>query len=146
MVNRVFAIMFDRLASNNNIKDSMNIDRVNSELCHQISMIVLHELSDPRVDGSLLTVMEVRTTADLKYAKVFVSYMGDADRSAEVFDGLNSSANYIRQLLKSRVKIRTLPALTFVQDTSIAYAAHMNEVIAKATATIRTEEDDDATD
>ena len=109
-------------------------------------MIVLHELNDPRVDGSMLTVMEVRTTADLKYAKVYVSYMGDPARKHDVFEGLNSSANYIRQLLKSRVKIRTLPALTFIEDTSIAYAAHMDKVIADATATIRTEEDDDATD
>jgi len=121
----------------------MNLDRVNSELQHQISLIVLHELNDPRVDGSLLTVMEVRTTADLKYAKVFVSYMGDPSKSAETFEGLNHCAGYIRQLLKTRVKIRTLPTLTFIEDTSIAYAAHMSKVIEEAKATIRTEEDDD---
>ena len=108
-------------------------------------MIVLHELSDPRVDGSLLTVMEVRTTADLKYAKVYVSYMGDPAKSKDTFEGLNHCANYVRQLLKSRVKIRTLPALTFIEDTSIAYAAHMSKVIDEATSTIRSE-DDDATD
>lgn len=124
----------------------MNIDRVNSELMHQISKILLHELSDPRVDGSMLTVMEVRTTADLKYAKVFVSYMGEESKREDTFAGLNHCANYVRQLLKTRVKIRTLPALTFVCDTSIQYAAHMNKIIAQATATIRTqpEEEEDA--
>ena len=106
-------------------------------------MIVLHELNDPRVDGSMCTVMEVRTTADLKYAKVYVSYMGDPQKSADTFAGLNHCAGYIRQLLKTRVKIRNLPTLTFVEDTSIAYAAHMTKVIDEATATIRTQEDDD---
>lgn len=124
----------------------MNIDRVNSELCHQISMIVLHELNDPRVDGSMLTVMEVRTTADLKYAKVYVSFMGDPEDAEATFEGLNHCANYIRQLLKTRVKIRTLPALTFIRDTSIAYAAHMTKIIDEATSTIRNEEDDDGED
>ncbi len=109
-------------------------------MLHQISMIVLHELSDPRVDGSMLTVMEVRTTADLKYAKVYVSYMGEPQNAKATFEGLNHCANYIRQLLKTRVKIRTLPTLTFVEDTSIAYAAHMSKVIEEATSTIK---DDD---
>lgn len=121
----------------------MNIDRVNSELCHQISKILLHELNDPRIDGSMLTVLEVRTTADLKYAKVYVSYMGEDSKATETFEALNHSANYIRQLLKSAVKIRTLPALTFIRDTSLAYAAHMSQVIDAATATICTQSDDD---
>ena len=121
----------------------MNIDRVNSELCHQISKILLYELNDPRIDGSKLTVLEVRTTADLKYAKVYVSYMGDESKAAETFEALNHCANYIRQLLKTAVKIRTLPALTFVHDTSLAYAAHISQVIDAATATIRTQPDDD---
>jgi ribosome-binding factor A len=109
-------------------------------------MIVLHELKDPRIDGSMLTVMEVRTTADLKYAKVYVSYMGDPGKRVETFAGLNHCAGYIRQQLKTRVKIRTLPALTFIEDTSIAYAAHITKVIDDATATIRTEEQDDGAD
>lgn len=118
----------------------MNLDRVNSELCHQISKILLYELGDPRIDGSKLTVLEVRTTADLKYAKVFVSYMGAENKAKETFDALNHSAAYVRQLLKSSVKIRTLPSLTFVHDTSIAYAAHISKVIDAATATMAPEE------
>lgn len=124
----------------------MNIDRVNSELMHQISMILLHELNDPRVDGSMLTVMEVRATADLKYAKVYVSYMGDEARRKDAFEGLNHCAGYVRQLLKTRVKIRTLPALTFVEDNSITYAQHMNEVIDAANAGAHTEDTDDGSD
>lgn len=120
----------------------MNLDRVNSELAHQISLILLHELKDPGITG-MLTVMEVRTTADLKYAKVFVSYMGDDDKRDATFAALNRSAGYVRQLLKTRVRIRTLPALTFVCDTSIAYAAKMSKLIDDATATITTEPDDD---
>ena len=118
----------------------MNLDRVNSELAHQISKILLSEINDPRVAG-MLTVMEVRTTPDLKYAKVFVSYMGDEDKAKETFAALDSCSNYVRQLLKTRVKIRTLPALTFVRDTSIAYAAKMSKIIDEAVKTISTEPD-----
>lgn len=120
----------------------MNLDRVNSELAHQISKIILNELNDPRISG-MLTVMEVRTTADLKYAKVYVSYMGDEDKAKETFDALSSGANYVRQLLKNRVKIRTLPSLTFVRDTSIEYASKMSKIIDEAVKTISTTPDEE---
>lgn len=120
----------------------MNIDRVNSELLHQISHILLHELHDPRITG-MLTVMEVSTTPDLKYAKVYVSYMGDEEAQKPTFDALNHSAGYIRNLLKTRVKIRTLPALTFLVDNSIKYASHMSRVIDDAMATVSPLEDED---
>ncbi|MBQ9146054.1 MAG: 30S ribosome-binding factor RbfA [Clostridia bacterium] len=120
----------------------MNLDRVNSELAQQISKILLYELKDPRIHG-ILTVMEVRTTADLKYAKVYVSYMGEEALAEETFVGLNHCAGYVRNQLKSRVKIRMLPTLTFIRDTSIAYASHISKVIDDATAHCAPQEDDD---
>ncbi len=112
----------------------MNIDRVNSELQRQISDIIMHELKDPRVSG-FLTVLGVKTTQDLKYAKVFISYFGDEDKRKGVFEGLNSSAGYIRSLLKTRVKMRTLPELRIIEDNSSEYAFRINKVINEANKT-----------
>jgi len=109
----------------------MNIDRVNSELAKQIGQIIQYELNDPRLSG-LLTVMEVRTSDDLSYAKVFVSYYGELDKEEGTFKTLQSCAGHIRSLLRTRVRLRNIPQLQIVKDTTLAFAEKINNVIDKA--------------
>ncbi len=108
-----------------------NINRVNSELQKQISEIILFELKDPRITG-MLTVTEVQTSNDLKYAKVFVSYFGEEEHRKDVYTALDSSANYIRNLLKTRIRIRYIPSLKIIEDRSAEYSVHINSIIDKA--------------
>ena len=49
-------------------------NRTAEDLKREIAAIV-RELKDPRVRGTLITVMRVETSSDLSYAKVFVSSM-----------------------------------------------------------------------
>ncbi|NCA66928.1 MAG: 30S ribosome-binding factor RbfA [Clostridia bacterium] len=116
-----------------------NIDRVNSELQKHISEIIMHELRDPRLCG-ILTVIEVRTTNDLSYARVHVSYYGDEDKRKAVFDALKSSVNYIRRLLKTRVLLRNIPTLQIVEDTSAEYSVRISKIIDEATKNLKDDE------
>lgn len=109
----------------------MNIDRVNSELAKQIGYVINNKLNDPRISG-MLTVTEVVTTRDLKYATVYVSYYGDEAKKEETFDTLNHSANFIRNEVKELVRIRLMPKLTFKPDNSLSYAEKMDKLINKA--------------
>lgn len=120
----------------------MNIERVNSELAKHISSLILFKLKDPRIHGTL-TVTGVETTRDLKFAKVYVSYYGDEAQKEETFEGLNSSANFIRNELKDLVRIRLMPKLTFLPDDSADYARKMDKLIAEATKSMVYFEDDD---
>lgn len=109
----------------------MNIDRVNSELAKQIGYVINNKLNDPRISG-MLTVTEVDTTRDLKYATVYVSYYGDEAKKEETFNTLNHSANFIRNEVKELVRIRLMPKLTFKPDNSLSYAEKMDKLINKA--------------
>lgn len=115
-----------------------NLDRVNAELQKQISEIIMFELKDPRISG-ILTVVDVRTSQDLKHAKVLISYYGDEESRKGVYTALNNSSNYIRRLLKTRVKMRCIPSLMIIEDNSAEYSAHMSQIIAEATKNIRDE-------
>ena len=109
----------------------MNIERINSELLKQLSMIFRYELNDPRLHG-MLTVLEVKTSDDLSHARVYVSYFGDESLATETFEALQSCTGHMRNLLKQRVKMRTIPFLTIIRDNFIDKSQHIADLIDKA--------------
>ena len=109
----------------------MNIERINSELLKQLSMIFRYELNDPRIHG-MLTVMEVKTSDDVTHARVYVSYFGDKSLEKDTFAALESCTGHMRNLLKQRVKMRTVPYLRIIPDSSLDNAMQLTELIDKA--------------
>jgi ribosome-binding factor A len=91
----------------------MRKDRVASVLAREISLILEHELKDPRVD--FLTVTSVDVSPDLKQARVYFSSLGDKAKDHEV---LQHAKGYIRSLLASRVRLRTIPEIEFMIDNT----------------------------
>ena len=109
----------------------MNKERVNSELLKQLSMIFRYELNDPRIHG-MLTVLEVKISDDLSHARVYVSYFGDPQYKEETFDALNNCTGHMRNLLKQRVHMRTIPFLRIIPDGTIEHAQQISELIDSA--------------
>ena len=119
---------------------SNRIGRINEEIQRELSDL-LRTLKDPRVQKTMVSVTHVDTTADLRYAKVFVSVY-DKSLSKEVLKGLKSSGGYLRHELASRLSLRYTPELVFELDHSIEYGAHINELI--SSLDIRQDEEDEA--
>ena len=97
---------------------SHRIERVNTLLRREISDLVQNHLRDPRL-GECLAVTDVKTTADLKSARVFVSSIGGHEDEARVLEALNSAAGFLRSELAKNVRLRRMPELHFVWDASI---------------------------
>jgi ribosome-binding factor A len=102
------------------------IDRVNHELQKLIADAINNDLNDPRITG-LISVLRVETTNDLSYAKVYVSILTADDKVQEVFNAIKSAGNYIRNLVKTGLKIREMPELIFKLDESITYSMTINK-------------------
>ncbi len=107
---------------------SNRIGRINEEIQRELSDL-LRTLKDPRVQGTMLSVTRVDTTADLHYAKVYVSVY-DKDRSREVMKGLRSSGGYLRRELASRLSLRHTPELVWEEDDSITHGARILDILA----------------
>lgn len=106
---------------------SHRLDKVNEEIKKGLSAII-PRLKDPRIPD-FVTVTEVRTSPDLKTAKVYFStLMGD---EKEVLAGLQSSASYARGLLSKAIKIRYTPELIFTIDDSIKYGAFIDQKLSE---------------
>lgn len=109
-------------------KNSHRMVRVNEEVKMELSAIIQREVKDPRID-SLVSVVAVDTTADLKECKVYISVFGDDEKRSQTLDGLHSSAGFIRRELARRLNLRNTPNLHFIMDTSIERGIEMSKLI-----------------
>ncbi len=108
------------MASNN------RMERINSEIKKEISLIINNEISDPRVSG-FVSVLKVQTTQDLKFTKVYISVYNDNKKAA--FDALNKASNYIRKQLARNINLREIPKIIFELDDGIEYSDKINKII-----------------
>jgi len=107
--------------------------RIGQLILRELAQMIQHEVSDPRV--GLVTVSHVDVTADMKYAKVFVTRLSGVDSEQDIdecIQGLTRASGYLRRNLAGRVELRNIPELRFVYDKSLEHGFQMDELIAKA--------------
>ena len=102
--------------------------KIDEEMKRELSSLI-PSLKDPRLSCLLISVTSVLVTKDLKFAKIYVSVFADEEKGKEVIKGLTSSAGFLRREIGMRMGLRYTPEFTFVLDDSIAYGAHINNVI-----------------
>lgn len=106
---------------------SNRIHRINEEIQKELSNL-LRTVKDPRVQDTMISITRVETTPDLRYAKVFVSFLQE-DRAKDAMAGLKSAAGYLRRELGHNLQLRYAPEIVWSLDDSITYGAHMLKLI-----------------
>ncbi len=106
------------------------IDKINEEVKRELSM-VLRELKDSRIP-MMTSVVAVNVTNDLRYAKVYVSVLGDEETKKKALQGLKSAAGFVRREMGRRVQMRITPEFIFELDNSIEHGAYINELLKKS--------------
>ena len=96
------------------------IERVNSLIRQEISELLQRQVKDPRL-GNFIAVTEVSTSPDLKYAKVFISCIGDKHEGQKTLGVLNAAAGFMRTELSRKLRLRRVPELNFCWDDSIEH-------------------------
>ncbi len=109
------------------MSDKNRMNRVDEQLKEEISKIIDQELSDPNLTG-MISVSSVKTTPDLRYARVFVTMIGCKSQK-ENLAILKKSSGYIRTLIAKRVNLRITPELIFEFDESIEYGAKIDKIL-----------------
>lgn len=83
-----------------------------------VSDAISNRLNDPRIEP-LTSITRVEVTADLEFAKVWVSVMGEEPAQRKTLAGLRSAVGYMQKLVAHALSIRTCPRLSFHLDQSI---------------------------
>ena len=109
------------------------IERVNNLFRQEISELLQREIKDPRL-GDFVAVTGVVTSADLKYARVFVSRICEEKERQETLVALAAASGFLRNGLKRRLRLRRIPELCFEWDDSIERGAQMLELIDRVVA------------
>lgn len=122
------------MASNRLGRTNDDIQRVLSDL--------LRRVKDPRVQQGMLSVTRVETTGDLRYAKIWISVLGEVDEKA-FRKGFKSSAGWLRHELGQALSLRYTPELLFELDHSIEYGAHISRMLSELEVPRDTEEEHD---
>jgi ribosome-binding factor A len=126
--------------------------RVDEAIRQVIGEVVAGELKDPRV--GFVTVTDVRTSADLSHARVYVSVLGNdrsegRDRSRETLPfgqhprfgqreatlaGLHSAHGYLQRRVASELRLKRTPTLSFLYDDTTDRAMRLEELLSEPEA------------
>ena len=106
---------------------SNRINRINEEIQKELSAL-LRTVKDPRVQDTMISITRVETTPDLRYTKVYVSFLQE-ERVKDAMAGLKSAAGYLRRQLGHNLQLRYSPEIVWSEDDSITYCARMLKLI-----------------
>lgn len=104
--------------------------RISEFLKEQISQVILHKLSDPRL--GFVTVTKVETAPDIKSAKVYVSVLGDDAVVRRTMRGLKDASGYIQAEVASKLSTRYIPVLSFYLDSSVKQTLRISQLLGEA--------------
>ena len=109
--------------------------RVAEELQRELGLLITSEVKDPRVQ--FVSISEVELSADLQHAKVYVANFdvtAEDDRAARAIEGLKAAEGFLKKKLGQRLRLRVMPELRFIEDTTERDAQKMDRLIESAVA------------
>ena len=106
---------------------SKRINGINQEIQKELSDL-LRSVKDPRVQDVMISITRVETTPDLRYTKVYVSFLQE-NKVNDAMAGLKSAAGFLRRQLAQNLQLRYAPEIVWALDDSITYGAKMLDII-----------------
>ena len=119
------------MSINNNfpINKSQRQLRVGELLRKELSeTLVKNDFHHSDLSNFSITVSQVVVTPDMKWAKAFVSPLG-GENFDEVMDYLNKNVFSIQKIIASKVRLKRMPKLVFIEDKSFDFASNISQKI-----------------
>jgi ribosome-binding factor A len=106
---------------------SVRAERVGSLIKEEISVIIQRKLNEP--SNGFITVTDVRMSADLRIAKVYVSIFGPPDVREKTLKMIEVNKKEIRSLIGSRIRLKFTPEIHFHLDETLDRVEVINNLI-----------------
>jgi ribosome-binding factor A len=107
--------------------------RVDEAIRQVIGDAVTADVKDPRV--GFVTVTDVKTSADLRHARVFVSVLGADGSRSEAWQreaslaGLRSAHGFLQARVAQELHLKRTPTLEFAYDETTDRALRLEQLI-----------------
>lgn len=106
--------------------------RVAELLFQELSVLIGHELDDPRL--SLVQVTHVNVSRDLRNVSVYVNHDDEEVSRQQVLAGLRHALPYVRRQIAVRCALRVVPDLVFHYDDTAERAARVDALLRQIAA------------
>jgi ribosome-binding factor A len=106
--------------------------RVDEAMRAVLSAAISKDMKDPRV--GFVTVTGVKTSPDLRHARVYVSVFGDDPVREDTLEGLRSAHGFLQRRVADELTLKHTPALTFEYDPSVERGIRLSRLIDTETA------------
>ena len=107
--------------------NSNRMARVDEELKRELSNIINYEVKNSNVTG-MISVTKVKTSPDLKYARVSVSII-NSKNVKQTLAGLKAASGFMRSRLAEKMNLRITPELVFELDESLIYGEKIDRIL-----------------
>jgi len=101
--------------------------RVDEAVRQVLSDAVTQDLQDPRI--GFVTMTSVKTSTDLRHARVYVSVLGDHAQRVDTLAGLESARGALQRRLARELRMKHTPTLEFVYDDTIDRAMRLEDIL-----------------
>ena len=87
----------------------------------------VQDLKDPRI--GFVTVTDVKTTPDLRRARVFATVLGTTEEREATLAGLQSAHGLLQRRVARELRMKRTPTLEFLHDDTARNAARLEEIL-----------------
>lgn len=101
--------------------------RVDEAIRAVLGEAIAKDLKDPRV--GFVTVTHVKTSPDLRHARVYVSVFGDQCARQDSLAGLRSAHGFLQSALASQLELKHTPTLRFEHDDSVVRGMRISRLL-----------------
>ena len=112
-------------------RGSVRPTRVADQIRRELGSLVVRDVADPRLAGIVISGVDV--SRDLAHAKVFVTLRESAGVETTL-RALRNATGFLRHKLAHRMRMRVMPELDFVHDTTLDTASRIDYLIDRALA------------
>lgn len=116
--------------------NSNRMARVDEELKRELSNIINYEVKNSNVTG-MISVTKVKTSPDLKYARVSVSII-NSKNIKQTLAGLKAASGFVRSRIAEKMNLRITPELVFELDESLIYGEKIDKILEQVMKEINT--------
>ncbi len=101
--------------------------RVAELIAREVSLCLEFEVNDKRLKN--VTIINAEISKDLKFCKIFFSVMGSEKEIKKALSGFESSKNFIKKIVFSKVLLRVVPEIRFEYYNGLQQAFEINNII-----------------
>jgi ribosome-binding factor A len=112
------------------MKPYTRAERISIKIQQAITELLTRKISDPRIE--MATISQVKMSADLRLASVYVTAFGDEEKIADTLAGFKKSKGFIKKHIAPQLGLKYMPDLRFFYDDSFDKAAKMDALIETA--------------